>query len=193
MAKVKYKTVGSGTFWSPALESDGEYELLDVLEHRAVTAKAVRCVRSQEIYDLSVLTRPTDAQLIDQIAAGFREIGAWLVAASPENQVRQRTALREIRRTIRDNYVADDLDRDMAWIASSDFTERIAFLRDHLIDEGKEQMVRMAGHIASVGCTMSHADAEFIESLGVGLGLDVERVLDLVVAEVNASEEQAAA
>ena len=48
-------------------------------------------------------------------------------------------------------------------------------------------------HIAAAAGELSHADAEFIETLGVGLGLPVEQVLDLVVAEVSAAEQQKAA
>ena len=137
MAKVKYKTVGTGVFWSPALERDADYELLETIEKRVVTGKAVRCVESGEVYDLSVLTKPTDAQMIDQVAAAFREIGAWLVANAPDNPSRHRAALRAIRRSIRDNYLADDLDRDVVWIGGADFGARIAFLRDHLLTEGR--------------------------------------------------------
>ncbi len=192
MARVKYKTIGTGTFWSPALERDAEYELLEVIEKRAVTGKAVKCVETGEIFDIAVLTKPTDAQMIDQVAASFREIGAWLVANAPDNPVRHRAALRLIRRTIRDNYLADDLDRDVVWIGSADFGARIAFLRDHLTDPGKIEMVQMAADIGAAGGELSKTDAEFIETLGVGLGLPIEGVYDIVVEAVSTAEPQAA-
>ena len=53
MARVKHKVVGSGVFFSPALNADAPYELLDVVEGRTVTAKAVRCVQSQQVFDIS--------------------------------------------------------------------------------------------------------------------------------------------
>lgn len=186
MARVKHKVVGSGIFFSPALNADAPYELLDVVEGRTVTAKAVRCVQTQEIFDVDVLARPTNAQMIDQVSAAFREVGAWLVANAPNNPARHRAALRLIRRTIRDNYVSEDLQRDVAWIASADLGARISFLNGSLNDEGKEEMVVFASKIGSTGGDLSPSDAEFVERLGTGLGLPVDRVYELVIESVTA-------
>lgn len=185
MAKVKYKKVGTGVFFSPALEEDAPYELLDVIEGRTVVGKRVRCVKSKELFDVDALAKPTNAQLIDQVAAAFREIGAWLVANAPDNPARQRAALRATRRTIRENYLADDLERDVAWIATADLGQRIGFLRDNMTESGKEQMVEFGAEIASSGGQLSETDAEFIERVGTGLGLPREAVYDIVVAAVQ--------
>ena len=185
MAKVKYKKVGSGIFFSPVLEADSPYELLDVVEGRTVVGKKVRCVQSKELFDLDVLNKPTNTQLIDQISAAFREIGAWLVANAPNNPPRQRAALRAIRRTIKENYLADDLDRDVAWIATADLGQRIAFLRDNMTDGGRDQMVKFAAEIASSGSQVSETDAEFIERVGTGLGMPREAVYDIVVSAIQ--------
>ena len=185
MAKVKYKKVGSGVFFSPALEADAPYELLDEISGRTVIGKKVRCVRSKEVYDVDVLAKPTNAQLIDQVAAAFREIGAWLVANDPNNPPRQRAALRLIRRTIKENYLSDDLERDVAWIATADLGQRIAFLRENMTASGKDQMVKFAAEIASSGANVSETDAEFIERIGTGLGLPREEVYDVVLSAVQ--------
>jgi hypothetical protein len=187
MARVKHKVVGSGVFFSPALNADAPYELLDVIEGRTVTSKAVRCVQSQQIFDIDTLSRPTNAQMIDQVSAAFREVGAWLVANAPNNPARHRGALRMIRRTIRDNYLSDDLQRDVAWIAQADLGARIAFLNGSLNAEGKEEMVVFAATIGSTGGDLSPTDAEFIERLGTGLGLPVDRVYELVISSVTSS------
>lgn len=185
MAKVKYKKVGSGVFFSPALEADGPYELLDEISGRTVIGKKVRCVQSREIYDVSVLCKPTNAQLIDQVAAAFREIGAWLVANDPSNALRQRAAIRLVRRTIKEDYLSDDLERDVAWIATADLGQRIAFLRDNMTASGKDQMIKFAAEIASSGSDVSETDAEFIERIGLGLGLPREEVYDVVISAVH--------
>ena len=185
MGRVKHKVVGSGVFFSPALQADAPYELLDVVEGRTVTAKAVRCVQSDQIFDIDVLARPTNAQMIDQVSAAFREVGAWLVANAPNNPARHRGALRLIRRTIRDNYVSEDLQSDVAWIATADLGARIAFLDGSHNDAGKEEMVVFGATIASTGSELSPSDAEFIERLGTGLGLPIERVHELVIDAVT--------
>ena len=186
MARVKHKVVGSGVFYSPALDADAPYELLDVVEGRTVTAKAVRCVQTKQVFDVEVLARPTNAQMIDQVSAAFREVGAWLVANAPDNPARHRAALRLIRRTIRDNYLSEDLQQDVGWIASADIGARIAFLQGNFTDEGKEEMVVFAARIGSTGGPLSPSDAEFIERLGTGLGVPVERVHDLVIEAISA-------
>ena len=145
----------------------------------------MRCVRSKELFDLDVLAKPTNAQLIDQVAAAFREIGAWLVANAPNHPARQRAALRAIRRTIKENYLADDLERDVAWIATADLGQRIGFLRDNMTESGKEQMVAFGAEIASSGGQVSESDAEFIERVGTGLGLPREAVYDIVIAAMQ--------
>ena len=53
-------------------------------------------------------------------------------------------------------------------------------------------MVQMAAEIGSCGGDLSQTDAEFIETLGVGLGLPIEMVYDLVVQAVTAAESAAA-
>lgn len=193
MAKTKYKKVGSGVFFSPTLEADAPYELLDVVEGRTVVGKKIRCVQSKELFDLDVLVKPTNAQLIDQVSAAFREIGAWLVANGPNNPPRQRAALRTIRRTIKENYLADDLERDVSWIATVDLGQRIAFLRDNMTETGKEQMVEFAAEIGTAGGQLSESDAEFVERVGTGLGLPREAVYDIVVAAVQQAPSASAA
>jgi len=50
----------------------------------------------------------------------------------------------------------------------------------------------MAADIGSAGGDLSQTDAEFIETVGVGLGLPIESVYDLVVQAVTSAEPAAA-
>ena len=74
----------------------------------------------------------------------------------------------------------------MAWIASADLGSRISFLNGSFTTEGKEEMVVFAAKIGSTGGDLSPSDAEFIERLGTGLGLPVDRVYELVIESVTA-------
>jgi hypothetical protein len=185
MSKIKHKTVSKGTFYSPALNSDGPYELVNVMEGRTVTGQAVKCVRSQQLFDISVLSRPTAPQINDQVTAFYREIGAWLVANAPSNPARQRAALRMLRRAVSEDYVISDLERDVAWIATADLGERIAFLRDNVDERGRERIVEFGAEVGAVSGGVSETDAEFIERVGVGLGLPAAAVYDIVVAKLH--------
>ena len=164
---------------------DLPYELIEVTEGRAVTGRAVRCVQSQQMFDVSTLATPTQAQIKAQVMAAYREVGAWLVANSPHSPSRHRTALRLIRRTVSDSYLVDDLERDMTWIATADLGQRIGFLRDQMIDAEKERLIDFGAEIAASSGELSESDAEFIERVGTGMGLPSEAVYDIVLAKLS--------
>lgn len=182
---MKQKTVAKGTFFSPALQADGPYELIDIMEGRTVTGRAVRCVRSQQMFDVAVLSKPTAPQVNDQVLAFYREIAAWLVANAPNDPARQRAALRMVRRAVTEEYLIDDLERDITWIATADLAARIVFLRDNLDERSRERIIEFAAEIGSTSSNLSETDAEFIERVGVGMGLPAPAVYDIVVAKMT--------
>lgn len=130
-------------------------------------------------------------ELQGQRNALVREIPAWLVANDPHNPSRRRAAVREIRRITRDQYVADDLDDDVEWIMTNDLGRRLPIVI-HLDIVARRELVELAAEVASVGSGLSASDAQFIELLGAGLGIDADLVEALVVAAVQSAALRAA-
>lgn len=129
----------------------------------------------------------TATELSDQRLALLREIPAWLTANDPYNPSRRRAAVREIRRLTGLEYVADDLDDDVQWILNHDLGLRLPIVM-HTDEQSRRGLIELAAVVASVGTGISTTDAQFIELLGSGLGLDGQHVESIVVTAVqNAS------
>ncbi len=131
------------------------------------------------------------SELYGQRNALVREIPAWLVANDPHNPSRRRAAVREVRRITQEEYVADDLDDDVEWIMTNDLGRRLPIVI-HLDIATRRELVELAADVASVGTGLTPTDAQFIELLGAGLGIEADLVEALVFAAVQSAALRAA-
>jgi hypothetical protein len=131
------------------------------------------------------------AELNDQRHALVREIPAWLVANDPHNPSRRRAAVREVRRITQDGYVSDDLDDDVEWIMTNDLGRRLPIVI-HLDMAIRRELIELAADVASVGAGVNPADAQFIELLGAGLGIEADMAEALLLSAVQSAALRAA-
>ncbi len=184
MGKKKTEVVETGVFASPATRKDSPYELLQDPEG----GLSVRCIESGATYDTSILAKPTHAQIEDQRLAFLREIAAWLSTNGPSDPLREEAAATSISLSLQAEYTQADLGDDRQWILSNDLSVRVPLLRDGLDEACRLELIQFAASIGAVGNGISETDAQFIEFLGAGLGLDPNVVTDTVVQAIQSSQ-----
>lgn len=128
---------------------------------------------------------PNAAQIDAQYHALLREVSAWLVANGDQSDARQRAALRELRQIRGDNYVLDDLDDDVAWIRSNDLGLRLPVLQAHLDISRRRSVLAIMATIAASNQHVSESDAQFIELVARGLGLDSIEVTQMMMTALQ--------
>ena len=181
MAFGKPQVVETGVFASPATQADSPYELLQAKDGQM----SVRCVQSDTTYDTSVLARPTNADLQAQRGAFLREIAAWLCTNGPSDPVRESSAVNEVSQALQAEYSAADLNDDRQWIQHHDLSQRVPILKDGLADYDRLAIVEFAARVGAAGNGISQTDAQFIEHLGLGLGLHQDVVAEKVVNAIQ--------
>ncbi len=130
-------------------------------------------------------------ELREQWVALVREIPAWLSANDPHNPSRRRVAVREVRRITQEGYVADDLDDDIEWIMTNDLGRRLPIVI-HLGEAARRELIELAAEVGTVGTGLTETDAQFIELLGSGLGIDADMVEAVVFSAAQSAALRAA-
>lgn len=182
MADSQNAVLETGVFASPATGADAPYQLTQHPSGQLM----VTCLTSGTNYDVSVLAIPTHAAVDAQRRAFIRELAAWLSTNGPDNPPREQMAVSEVSRLLSATYTAEDLASDRAWIASNDLSKRVKILKNGLSEQDRLGLVEFAARVGAAGTGVSETDAQFIEILGVGLGLDRDVVMNTVVAAIQA-------
>ena len=188
MAKTQPTVLETGTFASPATQTDSPYQLLQKPDGSLV----VVCVESRTHHAVSVLSAWSYADIESQRRAFIREIVAWFCTNGPKDEAREAAAVNEVKRVLASEYDTDDLKADQEWNATNDLSVRVPILRKTLPEPARLDLIELASRVATVGDGVSPTDAQFIEILGSGLGLDAEAVTNIVIAAMQ-SQAQAAA
>lgn len=181
MGNIHPTVIETGTFASPTTKSDAPYELVQHPTGELV----VTCLTTGTAHDVSVLAEPTNADIESQRRAFMREIAAWLSANGPANPPREQLAVEEVGRALNAVYTAQDLADDREWIKTNDLSKRVNLLKKGLVEPSRLQLVEFAAQIAAAGSGVSETDAQFIEILGVGLGLQRDVVNNTVVTTIQ--------
>ena len=181
MGKNKSIVIETGLFASPATQTDSPYEL----SQDSNGELEVKCLTSGGTYEVSVLAVPTKADIESQKRAFIRELAAWLCTNGPQNFPREQLAVTEVSEMLNAEYSAADLADDRQWIQSNDLSKRIKLLKEGLPEEERLGLVQFAARVGAAGTGISESDAQFIEILGVGLGLTKEVVTDAVLSAIQ--------
>ncbi len=171
----------TGVFASPATKADSPYQLTQHPTGQLV----VTCLTTGTNYPVSVLAIPTHSDVEQQRRAFVREVAAWLTTNGPNNPAREQVAVAEVQRMLSVSYTAEDLADDRTWIQSNDLSKRVKILKGGLEEATRLEIVEFAARVGAAGSGVSETDAQFIEILGVGLGLQREIVANAVVAAVQ--------
>ena len=136
--KVRRKTLGEGTFFSPAAGRDAPYRLVEArkwftfffipLIPLGVIGTFVECQLTQATYDPAVLDNPTNEAFLEQLTAAIREVVAAVAVADGVVTERERRAAVSVVRAYVADYDESMLDADLARAHRAPLAARLAYL-----------------------------------------------------------------
>jgi hypothetical protein len=193
--RTRRKSIGEGTFFSPATGADGPYRLVELRRWFTlfflpviplkVVGTYVECGVTKKLYERSVLDNPTSADLIEQLAAGARELIAAVASADGPVTAAQRKVAIEVVGARAEGYDKDTLRADVGRVTPGALAERMRFLAGALTAPGKERLLADACRVLAADGHAGDRGRELVERAGEDLGLSpahVRGVIDTTVA-----------
>jgi uncharacterized membrane protein YebE (DUF533 family) len=194
---ARTKTLGEGVFYSPAAGQDAPYRLVEArrwftfffipIIPLKVLGTFVECQVTQATYDPAILEGPTNADFMDQLTAGVREVVAAVAHADGTITAEERRLAIEIV----GNYVAgyDDnaFEGDLARAADAPLDGRLAYLSGSLNEQGKERLLTAAAMLMTADGVIDDRDREAVRSIGEKLTMSpahVRGVIDTAASSI---------
>jgi tellurite resistance protein len=197
--RTRMKTLGTGTFFSPAAGADAPYRLVEARRWFTlffipviplkVLGTFVECQATKATYDQEILRRPTNADFMDQLTAGVREIVAAVAVADGSVTDEERRLAIQILGGFVPGYGESDFADDVARTASTSLDARLAYLAGSLNEHGKEQLLTAAATLMTADGTIDGRDREAVRSIGEKLAMSpahVRGVIDTAASRIAA-------
>jgi tellurite resistance protein len=188
--RSRNKTLSEGTFFSPAAGRDATYRLVEArrwftlffipIIPLKVLGTFVECQVTKATYDPLILDNPTNADLIDQLAAGVREVVCAVVAADATVTVEERRLAIEIIGRHVAGYDEATLDADLARVDGAPLDERIAYLSSALSEPGKERLLMAAATVMAADGSIDDRDRDAVRTIGEKLGMSTAHIRGVI-------------
>lgn len=196
--KARMKTIGQGIFYSPAAGQDAPYRMVEArrwftlffipLIPLKVLGTYVECQLTGATYDPAVLQGPTNADFMDQLTAGVREVVVAVARADDTITAEERRLAIEIIGNYVDGYDNSGLEGDLARAADAPLDDRLAYLAGTLNERGKEQLLTAAAMIMTADGVIGDRDREAVRSIGEKLTMSpahVRGVIDTAASSIT--------
>lgn len=194
--RTRRKTLGEGTFFSPATGQDGPYRLVELRRWFTLfwipviplkrIGTFVECIATKTLYDEKILANPTNADLVTHLTAAAREVIAAVATADGAVTAQQRRVALEVVGAYADGYDKDTLREDVGRVPTVDLSARLAFVADSLNEQGKERLLTGAARVLVADGTPGERGREIVDQVGRELGMSAAHVRGVVDSAVNA-------
>lgn len=193
------KTLSEGVFYSPALGHDGQYRLIEMrrwftlffipIIPLKVLGTFVECQESGATYDPRILEGGTNAEFLDQLSAGVREIVAKVAMADGEITDEERRLAVEIVSGYVPTYDLATFQEDLDRVSAAPLDDRLLYLSGSLDVEGREKLLTAAATVMTADGSIDDRDRKAVTDIGEGLGMSASHIRGVVdsVAEHIAS------
>jgi len=189
--RVRYKTLDEGTFSCPNEGGDRAFQRKEArrwftlfwipLIPLNVLGDLVECQSCGHTYDPRVLTQPTTAQMMDDLANAMRHaVVAVAVAHSEPNDSVTAAALDVMQRYSDTPYIDRDLKTDLKELPSGDLDAAFAGVADTLNGHGKEQLLTACLEVAVADGSLAVAELDVVRHIGVALGMSPAHIKGVV-------------
>lgn len=166
--KGRYKTITTGTFYCPHEGGDRPYRHQKVdrwftfffipIFPTKTLGEFIECTSCGSNYDMAVLTMPTAAAMMDNLANAMRYAAVAIIKADMEISPEEKDfALQVMERFSDTPYTREDLERDLLELQPEGLSDAFSRVAGTLNEHGKESLV-----VACVG--LSAADGEIAQS-----------------------------
>ncbi len=189
--RARYKTLDDGTFSCPNEGGDRRYERKEArrwftlfwipLIPLNILGDLVECQSCRHSYDPRVLTQPTTAQMMDNLATAMRHaVVAMANAGGPPDDARTAAALDVMQRYADTPYTDRDLKSDLRSLNHRELDARFALVADTLNGHGKEQLLTACLEIAVADGSIGRAQLEQARRIGSALGMSPAHVRGVI-------------
>lgn len=196
--KVRYADVASGTFYCPHEGGDRPY--VKKLAKRWFTfffipifplnelGQFVECSSCQRGYDERVLTNPTTAQLMDNLANAARQAVTAIIRADGHVDEAEKQAAVEIMASYTDTpYEMQHLEWDLANLPAHGLVEHMTNCAGILNPHGKEALLGACLRLAASDGDVAREEIDLINQAGLALGMTQNHITGVLNAAQNIS------
>ncbi|MBS2964315.1 hypothetical protein KGA66_14740 [Actinocrinis puniceicyclus] len=192
--KVRFKVLGSGTFFCPRCGGDRPFERRQAkrwfhlyyipLIPASVLGEQIRCGVCQTSYTQDVLNRPTSGQLSALLIDAARgTVVHVLRTGSTESPAARAAAVHEIGKVGLPGYADENLSADLD-VVPGDLSQLYAALGSQLADTGKESLLGAAARVALADGPLTDLERQVLVSTGASLGMTATHTAGVIsVAE----------
>ena len=180
--RARYKTLSSGTFYCPSEGGDRPYRhqraqrwftvfFLPVIPLK-VLGEFIECGSCGAAYDTAVLTMPTAAKMMDNLANAMRY--AVVAIAAADGQVldsEKEAALTLMRRYSDTPYTREDLERDLRELHPDSLEDAFTQVAGTLNEHGKEDLVTACLALAAADGDVDESEVKEIAKAASALGM----------------------
>ncbi len=190
--RVRYKTLAEGTFYCPHDGGDRSYRkrqarrwftlfFIPLIPMR-VLGEFIECSSCGSTYDMKVLTMPTAAAMVDNLANAMRQAVVSLITADGVVTDAEKDKGLEVMQRYADTpYTMKHLEDDLKDLKHGDLAQRLAGVAGMLNDRGKESLLASCFEIAAVDGSVDERETTRIEEAGAALGMSPAHVKGVVL------------
>ncbi len=180
--KARYKIIESGMFACPHEGVDRGFSKkeakrwftffwIPILPLNAL-GEFVECDSCKSSYDPRVLTNPTTAQIMDNLANAVRyAVVAIINADGVVNDLEKKRGLEIMQQYSDTPYTQQHLDEDIKTLPSAGLAVQLSTLAGSLNEHGKETLLNACVDLAVADGSVDAAEMKEIQQAGVGLGM----------------------
>ncbi|HET9171012.1 MAG TPA: hypothetical protein VFN97_16360 [Actinospica sp.] len=180
--KIFYKVLANGTFLCPQCGADRAYQhrvgrrwftlyFIPLFPISGRLNEHVRCETCKGMFQTTVLSRPTTAQLSGQLLDGVRGLIVHVLRAgsmmSPEARA---AAVHEVQGAGLPGYTDESLAADLD-VVPGDLSGLMGALGGQLADQGKENLLRAGARTALADGPLTDLERRVIATTGAELGM----------------------
>lgn len=189
--RARYKTLAEGTFYCPKEGGDRPYRTKEArrwftlffipLIPLKVLGEFVECQSCQTSYDPVVLTAPTAADIMDNLANAMRyAIVAITTADGTIDDAERRVALEIMQQHSDTPYTESDLAHDLRELDVRDLTDHLSRVAGHLNEHGKERLLNACVHLAGADGSIDGTEITELNRAGTALGMSRAHIRGVV-------------
>lgn len=190
--RARYKTLAEGTFYCPREGGDRSYRMRQArrwftlfflpLIPLKVLGEFVECRSCQAAYDEKVLTAPTAASMLDNLANAMRQAVVSMITADGEVTENEKEKGFEVMQRYTDTpYSIDDLNNDLKDLKHGDLATELGTVAGMLNDRGKESLLAACVDIAAADGSIDPTEISQIEHAGAALGMSAAHIKGVVL------------
>lgn len=190
--KALYKTLAEGTFYCPHEGGDRSYRTRQArrwftffwipIIPLKVLGEFVECQACRNAYDPKVLTMPTAADMMNNLANGMRQAVVALITADGNVEDAEReVGLAVMQRYTDTPYTDRHLDDDLKDLKHGDLSIQLEGVAGMLNDSGKESLVAACIEIAAADGSIDESELAEVKKAGLALGMSAAYVNGVIL------------